>query len=221
MEFNYYLQELENILQKGSERSHYPALKTLIDSLTLGINAVIEEKGNQAGIPDFTVRKNHKILGYIETKKISENLDNIEQTEQIKRYLDSAITQNFILTNFLEFRWYKEGKLQIKGIIGEVKNNKIIATKQEDIVKQLIESFLNNQQKVINNYNELAEEMATVTKALCYSIEEALKKENDSGQLTELKLVFQDLLLPDLNNENFADMYAQTIAYGLFTARNG
>lgn len=63
--------------------------------------------------------------------------------------------------------------------------------------------------------------MATVTKALCYSIEEALKKENDSGQLTELKLVFQDLLLPDLNNENFADMYAQTIAYGLFTARIG
>lgn len=69
MEFNYYLQELENILQKGSKRSHYPALKTLIDSITLGINAVIEEKGNQAGIPDFTVRKNHKILGYIEAKK--------------------------------------------------------------------------------------------------------------------------------------------------------
>ena len=71
MNFIYYLQELENILLQGSERSHYPTLKIFIDSAMLGINAVIEEKGNQAGIPDFTVRKNNKILGYIEAKKIS------------------------------------------------------------------------------------------------------------------------------------------------------
>ncbi|MBL1209482.1 type ISP restriction/modification enzyme [Geminocystis sp. GBBB08] len=221
MNFNYYLQELENILLQGSKRSHYPSLKTLIDSAILGINAVIEEKGNQAGIPDFTVRKNNKVIGYIEAKKIGENLDIIEETEQLKRYLDSAIAQNFILTNFLEFRWYQEGKLQQKVTIGSVKNNKIIANKEEETVKHLILSFLNYQEKFINNYNELASAMATVTKTLRYSIEEALKIETDKGELRQLKLVFQELLLPDLDNDNFADMYAQTIAYGLFTARIG
>ena len=39
--------------------------------------------------------------------------------------------------------------------------------------------------------------------------------------MTKLKLLFQDLLLPDLENSNLADMYAQTLAYGLFTARVG
>lgn len=71
MDVNYYLQEIENILQKGSERSHYPTLKTFIDTAMLGVSAVIEEKGNQAGIPDFTVRKNHRVIGYIEAKKKS------------------------------------------------------------------------------------------------------------------------------------------------------
>lgn len=221
MDVNYYLQDIENILQKGSERSHYPTLKTFIDSAKLGVNTVIEEKGNQAGIPDFTVRKNHRVIGYIETKKISENLDLILETEQLKHYLDSAIALKFILTNFLEFRWYKNGKLQEKIIIGEVKNNQIIATKEADQLIELIHNFLSNEGKIINNYTELAMEMARVTKALCYSIESALKQENETGELRQLKLVFQDLLLPDLDSNNFADMYAQTIAYGLFTARIG
>ncbi|MTF38198.1 type ISP restriction/modification enzyme [Cyanobacterium aponinum] len=221
MDVNYYLQEIENILQKGSERSHYPTLKTFIDTAMLGVSAVIEEKGNQAGIPDFTVRKNHRVIGYIEAKKISENLDLILETEQLQRYLDSAIALNFVLTNFLEFRWYKNGKLQQKIIIGEVKNNQIIATKEADKFIDLIHNFLSNEGKIINNYTELAMEMATVTKALCYSIESALKQENETGELRQLKLVFQDLLLPDLDSNNFADMYAQTIAYGLFTARIG
>ncbi|WP_324282848.1 type ISP restriction/modification enzyme [Cyanobacterium aponinum UTEX 3221] len=221
MDVNYYLQEIENILQKGSERSHYPTLKTFIDTAMLGVNTVIEEKGNQAGIPDFTVRKNNRVIGYIEAKKISENLDLILETEQLKRYLDSAIALNFVLTNFLEFRWYKNGKLQQKIIIGEVKNNQIIATKEADKFIDLIHNFLSNEGKIINNYTELAMEMATVTKALCYSIESALKQENETGELRQLKLVFQDLLLPDLDSNNFADMYAQTIAYGLFTARIG
>lgn len=221
MDINYYLQEIENNLQKGSERSHYPTIKTLIDSAMLGINTVIEEKGNQAGIPDFTVRKNQRIIGYIEAKKINENLDIILDTEQLKRYLDSAIALNFILTNFLEFRWYQKGKLQHKIIIGNIKNNQIIATEEANQLINLIHHFLSSENKIINNYTELAVEMATVTKALCYSIESALKQEKETGELRQLKLVFQDLLLPDLDSANFADMYAQTIAYGLFTARIG
>ncbi|WP_287242171.1 hypothetical protein [Okeania sp. SIO1H5] len=69
MEFKHYLQELDKNLEKGSERTHYPALKNLIEGAMLGINANIEETGNQAGIPDFKVRKNNNLLGYIEAKK--------------------------------------------------------------------------------------------------------------------------------------------------------
>ncbi|MER3475864.1 MAG: hypothetical protein C4287_03960, partial [Leptolyngbya sp. ERB_1_2] len=55
--FDAYLKSIQKNLQKGSERSHYPALKELLDDSDKEIDAVIEEKGNKAGIPDFTVKR--------------------------------------------------------------------------------------------------------------------------------------------------------------------
>ncbi|GBF82607.1 adenine specific DNA methyltransferase [Aphanothece sacrum FPU1] len=187
----------------------------------LGITTTIEETGNQAGIPDFTVRKNDNLLGYIEAKKIGENLDKIEQSEQLQRYFDSAIGQNLILTNYLEFRWYIDGKLQLKTTLGKIEKEQIIIVDDAAKTEELIQSFLNRQERVINDYYDLAKQMAAATKAVRYGITESLKLEDEQGELTQLKLLFQDLLLPDLDNNNFADMYAQTIAYGLFTARVG
>ncbi|MDJ0578497.1 N-6 DNA methylase [Crocosphaera sp.] len=221
MNFTHYLQELQNNLTRGSERTHYPALKNLVDSGMLGIITTIEETGNQAGIPDFTVRKNDNLVGYIEAKKIGENLDKIEETEQLQRYFGSAIGENLILTNYLEFRWYLDGKLQLKTTLATVEKNQIIPVDDAAKTEELILSFLNFTEKVINDYYDLAYQMAALTKAIRYGIEEALKFEAEQGELTKIKLLFRDLLLPDLDNSNFADMYAQTIAYGLFTARVG
>ena len=221
MNFTHYLQELQNNLTRGSERTHYPALKNLVDSGMLGIITTIEEKGNQAGIPDFTVRKNDNLVGYVEAKKIGENLDKIEETEQLQHYFESSIGENLILTNYLEFRWYLDGKLQLKTTLATVKKGQITPVDDAAKTEELILSFLNFKEKVINNYYDLASQMAASTKAIRYGITEALKLEDEQGELTKLKLLFQDLLLPDLDNNNFADMYAQTIAYGLFTARVG
>lgn len=221
MNFEYYSQELKQNLTKGSERSHYSALKKLIDNAlpSTGINAVIEEKGNKAGIPDFTVRRNDNLIGYIEAKKIGENLDKIESSEQLQRYFDSAIAQNLILTNFLEFRLYRDGKLYFNAILGEFNNNQIVVDQDLTKLTNLINNFVNFQGKTINNYLDLAQQMAIYTKSIKYAITEGLKSEDETGELTQLKSVFTDLLLPDLDYHNFADMYAQTIAYGLFTAR--
>ena len=219
--FIHYLQSLQVNFQRGSERSHYPTLKALIDDSMTGINAVIEEKGNQAGIPDFTVRKNGQLVGYIEAKDINKNLDNEEKTEQLERYRESSVGQNLILTNYLEFRWYVDGKLKQTAAIAYLEKDTIIAHEKTEEVVQLLQLFLGYRKKDINNYYDLAGQMAVHTKSVKYSIEEALKLEDKTGELTQLKLLFQDLLLPDLDNHTFADMYAQTIAYGLFTARVG
>ncbi len=219
MDINQYLESLQVNLKKGSERSHYPALKMLIDGGMMGINAIIEETKNQAGIPDFTVRKNEVLLGYIEAKKIGENLAKIEKTEQIQRYLDSAIGQNFILTNYLEFRWYIDGKHQLTTEIGTIKQDQIIISNNLEKTAELLTFFLNYQGEIINNPSDLAQQMARYTKTIKYSIQEALSSETE--ELSQLKTLFQELLIPDLDNNNFADMYAQTIAYGFFTARVG
>ncbi|MFM7406741.1 MAG: hypothetical protein ACKO3K_08775 [Cuspidothrix sp.] len=221
MNFTNYLQQLQADLDKDIKYTHNSTLKNLIDNGILGIKSTIEETGNQAGIPDFTIRKNNQLLGYIEAKKIGENLDKIEEKEQLQRYLESSIGKNLILTNYLEFYWYVDGKLQLKTTLATIENNQIIPVADTSTTAELINAFFNKQEKTINNYYELAQEMASVTKAIRYSINEALKTEQQTGELTQLKLLFQDLLLPDLDNNNFADMYAQTIAYGLFTARVG
>jgi predicted helicase len=219
--FTHYLQNLQLNFQRGSERSHYPTLKALIDDSMIGINAVIEEKGNQAGIPDFTVRKNGQLVGYIEAKDMNRNLDIEEKTEQLERYRESSVGQNLILTNYLEFRWYVDGKLKQTAAIAYLEKDIIIAYEKTEAVVQLLQLFLGYRGKDINNYYDLAGQMAVHTKSVKYSIEEALKLEDKTGELTQLKVLFQDLLLPDLDNDTFADMYAQTIAYGLFTARVG
>ncbi len=219
--FTHYLQNLQFNFQRGSERSHYPTLKALIDDSMTGINAVIEEKGNQAGIPDFTVRKNGQLVGYIEAKDINKNLDIEEKTEQLERYRESSVGQNLILTNYLEFRWYVDNKLKQTAAIAYLEKDMIIAYEKTEEVIQLLQLFLGYRAKDINNYYDLAGQMAVHTKSVKYSIEEALKLEDKTGELTQLKVLFQDLLLPDLDNHTFADMYAQTIAYGLFTARVG
>ncbi len=219
MDFQYYLQQVNQNLDLGSERSHYYALKSLIDNALIGINAIIEEKGNQAGIPDFTVRKNDSLIGYIEAKKIGEDLNKIQESEQLKRYFDSSIGQNLILTNFLEFRLFRDGKLHLFSTLGKLKNNQIVFYQDFTKTTDLINNFVNFQEKTINNYLDLAQQMAIYTKSVKYAIEESLKIENETGELTKLKATFTDLLLPDLDDQNFADMYAQTIAYGLFTAR--
>ncbi|NET58479.1 MAG: N-6 DNA methylase [Symploca sp. SIO2E6] len=219
MLFTSYIQSIQSNLQRGSERTHYPALKNLLDNLTAGINAVIEEKGNKAGIPDFTVRRRELLVGYVEAKDVGLDLTQIEKTEQLQRYRES-LNGNLLLTNYLEFRWYVDGKLRLKAVLAEQVGGEI---QLKDTVKvtELIEAFLNHKGAVISSPEDLAKQMARLTKSIRLATEETLKAETQAGELHQLKRGFNEILLPDLDDPAFADMYAQSISYGLFAARVG
>ncbi|MBO1062589.1 MAG: N-6 DNA methylase [Aphanizomenon flos-aquae CP01] len=220
-DFNNYIQDLQENSQRGGERSHYPSLKRLIEDLMIGINARIEEKGNQAGIPDLTIRKNDRILGYIEAKDIHIDLGKIQKTAQIKRYLESNIGYNLILTNYLEFWWYVDGECEKTAKLADLEEGKIILINNLQPIRELLQLFLNQTAKDINNYYDLAKEMAAYTKTIRNAIQSSLEIETTTEELNQLKSTFKKLLLLDIDNDKFADMYAQTIAYGLFTAKIG
>jgi predicted helicase len=220
-DFNNYIQDLQENLKSGGQSSHYPSLKRLIEGLMMGINARIEEKGNQAGIPDLTIRKNERILGYIEAKDINIDLTKIEKTPQLKRYLESNIGDNLILTNYLEFRWYVNGECEKTAKLADLKSGKIILINDLQPIRELLQLFLNQKAKDINNYYDLAKEMAAYTKTIRNAIQSSLEIETTTEELNRLKETFKKLLLLDIDNDKFADMYAQTIAYGLFTAKIG
>ncbi|KAM3097005.1 type ISP restriction/modification enzyme [Phormidesmis sp. 146-12] len=216
--FDVYLKSIQKNLQKGSERSHYPALKDLLDDPAVGIDAVIEEKGNKAGIPDFTVKRRDLLVGYVEAKDVGLDLDQIEKSEQLQRYLEAF--PNLVLTNYLEFRWYVNGKRRLKEALADRNGNKL-QVRETNTIAALLDQFLNYTGEIISSPEDLARQMARLTKAIKLATSTALGLEESQGELHQLKQGFSEVLLPDLNDADFADMYAQTISYGLFAARVG
>ena len=218
--FNNYIQNLQKNIKHGGERSHYSSLQSLIEG-EIGISTIVEEKGNQAGIPDLTIRKNERVVGYIEAKDININITKLDKQneQQIKRYLESNIGYNFILTNYLQFRWYVDGECEKTAELATLEQGEITVVDNLQPIRELLQSFLNQKAKDINNYYDLAKEMAAYTKTIRNAIELSLLIEDPIEELNRLKETFKKLLLLDIDNDKFADMYAQTIAYGLFTAK--
>jgi predicted helicase len=215
-----YLKNLSKALSTGdaTEHTHRPALKDLIEGLTTGITATNEPKHIKCGAPDFIVRKGATTIGYIEAKDIGKNLDEAEKSEQLERYLPLS---NVILTDYLEFRWYIDGKIRLKAILGtQTKDNKV---KQDSdgttAVIDLLNGFLVHQAKGVGTPKELATRMANLAHIIRNLITNVFINEAETGSLHSQLTAFRDSLIPDLTVAQFADMYAQTIAYGLFAAR--
>ena len=216
-----YIQSLEKELAAGNttEHSHRPALKSLFQALNPAITATNEPQHITAvGAPDFRIIKNKLATGYVECKDIGKNLYETLETEQLKRYLHSFT--NLLLTDYLEFRWYVGGKLRLKKTLGTAEKNKINQDKESlPELEQLLISFLNNEPEPIGSPKELAGHMARLAHMIREIIINALKKELVTGSLHAQWQAFRENLIPELSVEQFADMYAQTVAYGLFAAR--
>lgn len=112
-----YLSKIFSTFKKGDarEESYYQHLAELISIFSLTkrnkkVDITILPKKTEAGNPDFRIWDGkQKITGYIEAKDLTADLDKIEETEQVQRYLSTF--PNFILTNFTEFRLYRNGEL--------------------------------------------------------------------------------------------------------------
>ena len=126
-----------------------------------------------------------------------------------------------IITNYLEFRWYVDRECEKTAKLANLEQGQLILVSNLQPITELLQSFINQKAKDINNYDDLAKEMAAYTKTIRNAIESSLEIGTTTEELTQLKETFKKLLLLDIDNDKFADMYAQTIAYGLFTAKIG
>jgi len=216
-----YLRKLERALQRGdaTEHTYRPALKCLIESVGEGVTATNEPKRVACGAPDFIVTRGRTPVGYIEAKDVGKSLDRIEKTDQFKRYVESL--GNLILTDYLEFRWFVEGERRMTARLAKVgKDGKLKRDKEgTEQVERLLDEFLQVRAPVIGGPKELARRMAGLAQLIRDITGEALRGEEKGGMLHEQLDGFRKVLLHNLTAEQFADMYAQTISYGLFAAR--
>ena len=225
MGFESYLKEINRAYQRGdaTEHTHRPALKTLIEALGHKITATNEPRRQKCGAPDLLISRRLKgideTVGYIETKDIGTNLTQEAKTEQIKkRYLTSL--HNFILTDYIEFRWYVNGEARLTARLAEEQSGKFKLTEEETVkVSELLGMFLSQEAEKITNAKDLAVRMAGIAKLMREIINKTFAQEGEAGTLHGQLEAFREVLIHDLTEEQFADMYAQTICYGLFSAR--
>jgi predicted helicase len=216
-----YLAEIIATYKTGHavEMAYRPALQSFFQLVT-GLKLVNDPKRSEFGAPDFVFLKGKLIIAYAEAKDVTVSLDETEKTDQMIRYYGYS---NLILTNSLEFRFYKSGQKYGEAIkVAELKNG--VITPIEDnfsVLEDTIAQFINDAKEPIKSGSVLAKVMAGRARRIRDNIKLFLKVENDpkNENLLSIYNVIRELLLTDLDYDKFADMYAQTVVYGLFAAR--
>ena len=225
IDLNKYLAELQAHLTTGEAREHTyrPALISLFENFN-DIQAANDQARTAHGATDFVYRSKSNldiVLGYGEAKDINVSLDKTEKTEQLDRY---SGYNNLLLTNGIEFRFYKNGKRYSQVEIAKLSGLRLAAIPEnfQSLVDE-IQSFFEQPPEVIKSGKRLSEIMGAKARRIRSNINILLKlNAEDETRAAEIAKVYQlmkNLLVHDLEPDKFADMYAQTLVYGLFVAR--
>lgn len=227
-----YISKIDNIYRSGeaTEYSYRPALESYMETIAgSGLSVIHEPKHlKECGAPDFVV--NHSGNGapafYIETKPVGNgDLDGRKRTgnkEQFDRY--KRALRLVVFTDFLDFHFYEDGQWLQNIRLGEPQGDGIAALPEnEERLRSLIAHWGEAKPQPIKSAARLAEIMAGKARLLRHATEKAMGLaaaggDEPTGQLPQLFNAFKSWLLQDLTPEGFADIYAQTIVYGLFAA---
>jgi hypothetical protein len=232
--FTKYIKELSAVALQGDarEESFYPTLAEMLAAIAketgrAHVHVTTLPKPTDAGNPDFRLwNGTDRIIGYVEAKKpTEERLDVIEESEQLMRYRSTF--PNLILTNFLEFRLYRNGERVETVLLGRpfVLNQMRMMPPVEkpDELHALLDRFLGFSLPKAFTAESLAVELAKRTRFLrdvvAKQLQEEQAEQEKPGMLSGFFEAFQTYLIGTLTAEDFADLFAQTITYGLFAAR--
>lgn len=223
-------QYLDNINQRyklgnATEHTFRGDLQQLIESLVPTIRATNEPKRQTCGAPDYILTKKDIPVGYIEAKDIGDrDLEGAKKTgnkEQFDRY--KASLDNLIFTDYLNFYLYRYGEFVTKISIGEITEKGIKPLPENfETFENFIKNFCTYIGQTIKSSKKLAEMMAGKARNLSGVIEKALTNDEENQEDSTLKdqmNAFKEILIHDITPKGFADVYAQTIAYGMFAAR--
>lgn len=221
---NDYLDDVNSKFKLGitSEHTFRKDLEVLINKLSPNVNVTNEpSKVTDCGNPDFLISKKHIPIGFIEAKDIGKNLGSKQYNEQFNRY--KAALDNLIITDYLHFQFFVSGELVNEIKIAEV-SGKSIKKIEENFERfaELLKDFCLFVGQTIKSAQKLATLMAGKARLLENTLYNAVTSDEDNDSNTDLREqyeTFKSVLIHDLTPSDFADIYAQTLAYGMFAAR--
>nr|WP_321267843.1 type ISP restriction/modification enzyme [uncultured Sulfurimonas sp.] len=221
-----YLNNLNRLFQTGNAREHsYRGdLQQLLNNIINDKDIIVTNEPariREVGAPDYSITKKGIPIGYIEAKDIDKPLDAKEYKEQFERYKNAL--DNLIITDYLNFWFYKNTELTNKISIAKIEDGIIVPLQENfELFKNGILSFTTFVSQTITSPSKLAKMMAGKARLLESVIENAILSDEQTDANNSLRnqlQVFKANLIHDITPQSFADIYAQTIAYGLFAAR--
>jgi len=208
----------------ATEHTYRGALADLLNALRPDLQTINEPKRIECGAPDFIVLKDGMPLAFVEAKDIGDgDLDGRKfkggNKEQFDRYKSSL--QHIAFTDYLDFHFYEKGESVASVRIGDEKNGHIVLLKENvGEFAARVDDLLCGAVQPIKSSKQLAEMMATKARLLeqvAYKL--LVQKSGQATGIQTLMSVFKKALIPDIGVKEFADVYAQTLTYGLFAAR--
>lgn len=211
------------------EHSYRPMLQQLLSEMLPTFVVTNEPARIECGAPDFIISssKTNTPVFYVEAKDIDDrDLDGRkENKEQFTRYKKSL--DHIIFTDYLDFHLYENGEWVKNVRLAEVQGDNIVLCNEdlEDFIA-LVNHIASTKPSKITSAKRLAIQMAakarilasTINNAFCLA-EEDSKSAEKNKQLQGQLDAFRKVLINDLTPQGFADIYAQTVAYGMFAAR--
>lgn len=227
MDIKEYIASVNQQFQTGVAREHAyrPALQQLLSSLMPYAIVTNEPAKIACGAPDYiiTEKKTGLPIAFFEAKDIDDSdLDGRKaHKEQFTRYKNSLDT--IVFTDYLDFHLYESGEWVDNVRIGEIRGEKIVMVKENEAkFLEFIAHVGNARPQKITSASKLAAIMASKARLLAETIKKSFSEENnsyDNRQLQGQYEAFKKVLIHDLTTDAFSDIYAQTIAYGMFAAR--
>jgi type I restriction-modification system DNA methylase subunit len=202
-------------------RADFEILLKKVFELVEGQRILHDAKAQQGNKPDFAVVKNDIPILYIEAKDIGISLDKFEKSEQMARYFGYA---NLVLTDYVEFRFYRNGvsyEEPIKIAEYDLKSRTMSALPAnfEHIAKSLLD-FAQSHKEPVKSGKHLSKIMGGKAQRIRDNVRQFFATESESNkEILSVYETIKKLLVHDLTKDSFADMYAQTLVYGLFVAR--
>lgn len=229
--FETYFQALQSHkISEITEHTYRPALEAVLTALSAAVSSemsILHEPARKQGFgaPDYLFSIQDTIIGYAENKKITQSLDEILSSEQIAKY--TRLHPNLLITNYVEFIWLYNGEIKRREELCKAAELFQKAFKAEpaavERVASLITMFLQQQPQTISDPKIIATLLAERTRYLFHSMRDDLREQRqDEGKRDKLWSIydaFRSNVYADMTTEQFADTYAQTFTYGLFTAR--
>jgi len=205
---------------QATEHSYRAAIGGLVDALSDDITAINEPKRVKCGAPDFIVNLKDVAIGHIEAKDIEIDLKVMKgaNADQKKRY--TAALPNLIYTNCLDWDFYRDGELYAQVSIADPLMGIQPKPDQFDTLLHLLQEFIAQRPQTIKSSKTLAKMMAGKAVLMKDVLANALQDEEDENpELEGQYLAFKEHLIHDISKPDFADIYAETITYGMFAAR--